>query len=237
MASTRKKTYLRVIIGIALFVFILKENNAVFAQTMTSNSYIVQSSSVNCGGGSSASSTYALYDSVCELGNATSTNMTSASYILDPGFQAMKDISFITLSLSGNTISLGTLSTLSVASGTVTATVTTNATTGYTSTIIADGALRRSTGDAMINTDGGIVAGDGEYGFTTSGADGQFNSSDTCIPYSGASTCTTSAKTYATNTGVVSGRATTITLKAATSTTTPSGSYSQTITLITTGTF
>ncbi|MBI4239761.1 hypothetical protein HY620_02105 [Candidatus Uhrbacteria bacterium] len=242
IASTRWKRLLGAIFVFALIFFNFNQKSILFAQSMSSTSYIIQSSSVNCGGNTSATSSYALFDSVCETVSTTSTSpttiptMLSSSYAIDDGFQTMKDIPHISLTLSASSIALGTLSTASVASSSITTTVKTNASTGYSSTVIADGAFRTSKGGEMINTDGGITAGDGEYGFTTSGSDGQYNSSDTCIPYSSASTCTTVAKIYASNT-LPANSTTTFTLKAARATTTPAGNYSQTITLITTGTF
>jgi hypothetical protein len=223
---------------------------AVFAEA-TSTSYRITSGTVNCGGGVGTSTSYILYDSLCEVGgpgpSSYSPFATSTTYVLGSGFQTMQEQPHISVAYSTTTIAFGTLSTSAIASSTITVTVTTNAPNGYVASILADGAFKRTSNanHKIANVSDGSVdtAGDdAEYGFTTSGTHGQYNATDTCIPYSGADidspSCTTSAKTFASHTGWVSADATILTFKAVIATTTTAGSdYTQTITLITTGTF
>jgi len=163
----------------------------------------------------------------------------------------MQEQPHISVSYSTTTIALGTLSTSSIASSTVTVTITTNAPNGYVSSIVANNAFRRTSntsqkianvGDGTVDGTASGTADSAEYGVRTSGAHGQYNATDTCIPYSGADSdspaCTTSAKTFATHTSWVSSDTTTLTFKMIIGSTTPAGSdYAQSITLITTGTF
>ncbi|MBI2644988.1 hypothetical protein HYW94_02310 [Candidatus Uhrbacteria bacterium] len=248
LSTLKKPTILWIIFFLILFSF---HTEVLFAQEVSSTSYIISSGSVNCGGGTSTSTSYILYDSLCEVGgpgvSSTSPFATSTSYVLGSGFQAMQEQPHISVSYSTTTIAFGTLSTASVSSAIVTSTVTTNAPNGYVSSIIASAAFRQTsaTSNKIANVnDGSVTAGSAEYGFATSGTHGLYNSanSDTCIPYTGADSdspaCTTSAKTFASHTSWVSADATVITFKAAISTTTAAGNdYTQTVTLITTGTF
>ena len=219
------------------------------AQEASSTSYRITSGVVGCGGGTSTSTSYILYDTLCDVGgpgpSSNSPFATSATYVLGSGFQAMQEQPHISLTLSTNTLNFGTLSTASVSTATATTTVTTNAPNGYVSSIIASAAFRQTsnTSNKIANvSDGSVTAGSAEYGLTTSGTNGQYNATDTCVPYSGADSdspiCTTVAKTFSSKTSWVSADATVITFKAAISTTTAAGSdYTQTITIITTGTF
>lgn len=235
---------------IVVLVSALSSANAAYAQVLSSSSYTILSSSVNCGGGVATSTSYAIQDSLCETVGADTSDTnavysTSASYAVGAGFQAMTDIPHLTVSFSdpdsnngANTVAFGTLTTAAVASDQIGITVTTNATTGYSATMIANNAFKTGGGSAFGEvTDGTISIGGNEYGFRTSGTDGQFNATDTCIPYSTSSSCTTTAKEFAKNSSWVSSQLTTITYKAGASSTTPAGSYSHTITIIVTGTF
>lgn len=216
----------------------------VFSQVLSSTSYRILSSSINCGGNTATSNSYALQDSACETvgPGASDTNAvftTSSSYSIGAGYQAMTDIPTLSVTLSGASIAFGTLSTGSVttATPTIDVTVTTNAVGGYSATIIADGALKISGSNVFGDvTDGTVTAGQNEYGFRTSGADGQFNATDTCVPFS-TSGCSTTPKVFATNTSWVSSKTTTLSFKASPSGITPAGSYSQAITIIVSGTF
>lgn len=233
-----------------LFSLILFTSNmeTVFAEA-TSTSYRVTSGTVGCGGGTSTSTSYTLYDSLCEVGgpgpSSYSPFATSTTYVLGSGFQTMQEQPHISVSYSTTTITFGTLSTGAVASSAVTVTVTTNAPNGYVSSLVANNALRQTsaTSNTIDNvSDGGVTAGSEEYGFRTSGTNGQYNATDTCVPYTGADSdspaCTTTAKTFASSSTWASADATILTFKAAISTTTAAGSdYAQTITIITTGTF
>lgn len=198
------------------------------AASMTSSNYVILNDATNCGGGKSTSTGYVLFDSLCESAAGT---QTSTSYALDTGFQAGKDEPFITVVLSGNTLAFGALSTSSVATSTITLTVSTNANGGYSADILTDGTFRTSGGSALTDASASdtISAGSGKYGIRTSGNDGQYNATDTGIG--------TTPKTFATSSGNASGSATVVTFKAAPSTTTPAGQYSQAITIVVAGTF
>ncbi|MEK7648988.1 MAG: hypothetical protein AAB400_03685 [Patescibacteria group bacterium] len=237
----RKKKFFLAIIILTLFASIDARN--VFAQVLSSTNYRVLSSSINCGGNTATSASYALQDSTCETvgPGASDSNAVftiSTNYSLGGGYQAMTDIPTLSVTLSASSISFGTLSTASVttATPTVDVTVTTNAVGGYSATIIADGAFRSAGGNFGDVTDGTVTAGQNEYGVRTSGTDGQFNDTDTCIPYTG-SGCSTTPKTVATNSSWVSSKTTTLSFKASPSGTTAAGNYSQSITVIISGTF
>lgn len=249
-SAWKKRTEKCCLVLIAALLTAVGNAGTVSAQVLSSNNYTILSSSVNCGGGVATSTNYAIQDSLCETVGAdnSGTNAvysTSTSYAVGAGFQAMTDIPHLTVSFSdpdsnngANTVAFGTLTTAAVASDQIGVTVTTNATTGYSATMIADGAFRTGGGSAFGEvTDETISIGGNEYGFRTSGTDGQFNATDTCIPYSTSSSCTTTTKEFAKNSSWVSSQLTTITYKAGASSTTAAGSYSHTITIIVTGTF
>ena len=209
-------------------ILIVSAADFAYAASMTSTNYVILNDTSNCGGGKSTSAGYVLFDSLCE--NAAGAQ-TSAAYALDTGFQATKDQPFITVVLSGNTLAFGTLSSSSVATSPITLTVSTNANGGYNADILTDGTFRTSGGSALTDASASdtISAGSGKYGIRTSGNDGQYNSTDTGIGVS--------PKTLAASDGNVSASATVITFKAAPSTTTSAGQYSQAITIVVAGTF
>ncbi len=184
------------------------------------------SESINCGGAMSSSATFKLMDTTCDQATGSST---SSSFGNSAGFEAMEDLPRISFTLSGTTISFGTLTTGAVASGSITTNVKTNAVTGYTTTIVADGGFKNPSNDVIdAVSDGTVTAGSEEYGMRTTGADGQFNSTDTGI--------TTTPQIYATNSSPTD-TTTTLTFKAAVSSTTPSGNYAQIVSLVATGRF
>jgi len=193
----------------------------------TSTNFIITSDSINCGGTRSSSTNFILNNSLCET---TQGSTTSTNFVSEGGFQVLKDIPFISVTLSTTSLSLGTLTTSAVTTAAITTTVTTNAESGYTSTIIENANITNGAGGTIGDvSDGTVSAGSSEYGFSTSGTDGQYNSTDTSI--------TSSPKTYATRSSTASAVATIVTLKTAISSATPTGTYGNTITFITTGTF
>lgn len=232
-----------VLVVVALMLLTSFDAQNVFAQILSSDSYRILSGSVNCGGNTATSDSYALQDSACETvgPGASDTNAvftTSASYAIGGGYQAMTDIPTLSVTISASSIAFGTLSTGSVttATPTIDVTVTTNAVGGYSATIMAEGPLITGSSSFGNVTDGTVTAGQNEYGFRTSGSDGQFTGTDTCIPYS-TSGCSTTPKIFATNTSWVSGNITTLSFKASPSAITTAGNYTQSITLIVSGTF
>ncbi len=248
----------RKILTLLIFVVTFSFHTHALAQTMTSTNYVILSNSLDCGGGTGTSASYALTDSICETAPGDSTNSVfsaSTNYTIGTGFQAMDDIPHITVSFSdpdsnngANTVAFGTLTTSAVAQDQIGVTVTTNAVTGYSATLIANNAFRRAspnTAQKIGNvSDGAVTTGISEYGFCATGTDGQFacNTAETCVPYSGADSdspvCTTVAKEFARKTTWASGVLTTLTFKAAISSTVYAGSdYTQTMTIIVSGTF
>ncbi len=200
------------------------------AQVSSSTNYKIGSDAAsNCGGGYSSSTNYKIYDTICQQATA---NVSSTNYKVFAGFQNQTDPPLITVTYSGSSIAFGTLSRTSVNTATIDVTVTTNATNGYMVSILSDGNFRKSTANATTTasneiiagvTDGTVTAAGYEYGVATS-------TTDVSIP-------TSTPRIIVSKSGTASAELTTLTLKAAASETTAAGSYTQTITLITTSTF
>ncbi len=149
----------------------------------------------------------------------------------------------ITVVLSANSIDLGTLSASLVSQDGITSTVTTNAANGYSSTVYYDTTLTSAATDTISDTAGGtIVAGTEEFGAATSKAAQTITQwspaacADTAST-SNATALTTSPQAFASSTGAVSGDATTICFLASISGTTEAGTYTNTVTIVTTGLF
>lgn len=220
------KSYIYKIFGTLLLAYIIAgAQQTVLASTSTGFNL---SDSQNCGGSKSTSSGFVLNDTICETGGGEST---SSTYNLSAGASGLNQQDpYISFSLSANSINLGTLSASSIASGSVTTTITTTAQNGYTATITTDGSFRnQSNKDINAVTDGTVTAGSEEYGVRTAGTDGQLNSSDTGI--------STTPITYASHTAPIEGSITTVTFKASISPTTPSGTFHQQAIFIVTGNF
>ncbi len=222
------------IVGLCISLIIGME--PVRSEMLSSSNYRILFNSVNCGGENSSSTNYRVQGSICNL---ASTDLSSTSYVLTSGFRGLEDVPFLTVRFSDpdgankpNTVELGTLSTSSVKSDNIAVTITTNAESGYVSTIVADGALRLSTDSGQTISGASdnpteISAGSGKYGFKTS--NGSFDSTYTDI--------TTSPKTFSRGSAPVSAKAVTLTFSASPSSGTSAGAYTQGITIVTTGTF
>lgn len=195
---------------------------------MNSESYINWMDSLNFGGEeSSASPSYKLQDTVGEVGSGEINSTNYAGLI---GFRQAEPDPVMTFTISSNAINFGSLSVGSVSSDSITVTTMTNAVNGYVTTIYQNNNLKTGTGDDIDPVaDGSVTAGSEEYGIRTSGADGQMNGADTAI--------TTSPQAVAAHSSWVNSSSVTITFKAAISVSTVSGSYSQHVTLISTGRF
>lgn len=158
----------------------------------------------------------------------TSSDQVTISATVDP---------IITFTISANSASLGTLSASAVATTTITATTTTNAAGGYSATILEDGNLRSDGNDIDDVADGAVTAGSEEYGVSTS------DSGQTIVQESGAcdgnpaSAITGSAQTFAGATGPSTEAVALCFAASINATSTSAGSYSHTVTLISTGTF
>lgn len=210
--------------------------NAVVGQSLSSTNYRVLFESINCGAQNSSSTNYRVESTLCE---PSSTDLSSASYVLSPAFQGLEDIPFLTVAFSDpdgnnqpNTVAFGDLTTTAAKSDSIAITVTTNAIGGYASTITADGSFRSNNDSSQFipgasDAPASISAGDGKYGFRTS--NGLFNSNYTDI--------TTSPKTFVSSSVPINGNATTLTFTAAAGSNTGAGSYIQTLYIITTATF
>jgi hypothetical protein len=224
-----KKFFIKVItitfVFISLFTF---WRPSIGLALMSSAHYINWMDSFNFGGEETSSSTnYKLQDTLGETGTG---QISSANYGALIGFRQAEADAKMAFTTSSNTVNFGTLSTSSVSSDSITVTTTTNAVNGYVTTIYDDGNLRTAGGDDIDQvTDGDVTAGSEEYGIRTSGADGQMNGADTAI--------TTSPQAVAAHASWISSSTVTITFKAAISTSTAAGSYSQNVVLISTGRF
>ena len=193
--------------------------------------------------GSSGSNTIAVAGTMTDSGSLAVPIMTfdqvTVSATVDPT---------ITSLLSASSCALGTLTTAAINTCTYSNTVTTNAASGFTSTIQDDGELRTSGGDNIDDEtgDGDIDVGTEEYGVssddttavTISETDG--SGCDGTNP-EGATALDGTAQSYATHTGPVdtgdADEVTNLCHAASISPITPAGSYSQIVTHITTGTF
>lgn len=153
----------------------------------------------------------------------------------------------ITSSLDTTACALGTLTDAAVNGCEIVNTVSTNAASGYISTITENGDLCSPsvavcTNDIADVTDTDIIAGDEEYGVSTTDADATGITADydgvTCGGATeNASAIDGTAKVYADETTPQSSDATTLCHAASITATTESGSYSHIVTHITTGTF
>lgn len=223
LMKTSQNNHLRLVIRPLVIATLLLAPHQLIAATSTSLTNKVES--INCGGLSSSSSTLEVSSSLCQ----PSGTATSGSFEVRSGYPVMaaETDPSISVTISTNTISFGSLSSGSVSTSSLNITVATTGNNGYTSTIKSDGPLKNIDNDTIpAVTDGSVTAGSEEYGMRTSGTDGQFNSSDTAI--------TTSPQTFAQKNTSTTGETTTLTFKTAISPTTPAGTYSQAVTIITT---
>ena len=147
-------------------------------------------------------------------------DQVSVTATVDPTF---------TFVISSTSCALGTLSTGSVSSCNYSVTTTSNAEDGYATAIVEDGNLRNGTPDIDDVTDGTVTAGSEEYGVGLTGTDRSFVDEQAI---------TGTVLTIASDaTGPISSQAVTVTHKVSITGATLAGSYSHTVTLISTGTF
>ncbi len=135
-----------------------------------------------------------------------------------------------TFTISSSTCALGTLSTTATSSCSYTATSTSNSVDGYVTTILANDNLKYGTYDIDNVADGAVTATFEEYGIGLTGTDRAF-ADNQAISSSTAQTIASDA------TGPIASQGIIITHIAAISATTVAGSYTQTVTLISTGTY
>jgi hypothetical protein len=211
-----------ILISILIISGVFLPSNYGLHALMTSTNFRIESDVLSAGGVTQATSTnFRAGTTVGEFFafTATSTNRQSRG-----GFWQMGNEGLLGLSLSPANIGFGDLSISEVRQVNQTVTVTSTVTGGYTLTVRENGNLRTSAGDDIDDvTDGSVTATMEEYGFSTSGSDGQFNSTDTNF--------TTAAKTIAVSSTPAHSVTTTIIYKAAVSQGTTAGSYSHALTL------
>ena len=107
----------------------------VYADTMSSTNYKIQSDSVNFGGVRSASATYTIEDTAGEIATGISS---STNYIMNAGYQQMQVI-YLSLTSAPNVVMSPDLGGITggTSNGSTSFTVTTDDPAGYTATIQA----------------------------------------------------------------------------------------------------
>ncbi|MCH7492632.1 hypothetical protein IID19_03530, partial [Patescibacteria group bacterium] len=149
----------------------------------------------------------------------------------------------LTVSLSLNSLNLGTLSTTQVNQDGITLTVSTDAANGYSSQVMYDNTLTSPGSDTISDTVGGtIVVGTEEFGASSekSGYDIGVWSPTSCADTgstSNATALTTSLQTFAGDSAPVSSDTTVLCFLASITGTTEAGGYTNVITIVTTGLF
>jgi hypothetical protein len=195
--TTMKKTFLTIVFG-AIFLWVSPLNSA-----MTGGDYsIPMDGFVVSDGVASSGGDYSLSDS---MGDFAAGDISAGDYVLKGGIWSI-DSSAISSSFDSTSVTLdfGATPLTTVASDSIILTVTTDSITGYAATATEDGNLRSGANDIDDVSDGSVTAGSEEYGFVTSGGDGQL-ASDTAID---------GTVTVASKNSSASGSATTITFKA-----------------------
>jgi len=215
------------VLFLSCFLIVLSFPLVASSLTMESTNFKVVTDVVNVGGGLSTSTNYQIINTSGEMGSQP-TQSTSTNFIIDSGFFGADSATSLAVTLSTDSINFGTLSLSSVASASQTLTVSTNAVTGYTTTINDDGDLRSGSNvitDIPIN--GTVTAGTAGYGISTSGSAGKMNSTTTSTPL------TTSSQIVASNSAAAGNEETIITYKAAVGSGTAYGTYSHIVTFTT----
>ena len=148
----------------------------------------------------------------------------------------------LSVALSANTLSLGSLSAATITKASLTSTVTISGSNGFLSYILEDHPLRIDGSHAIADESGGgtIVAGTPEFGVSTdepSGVDVTATSPacSTGVSTSNATALATTGKTFATASGNVTGDVTTLCFLTSINATTTAGSYGNIITIVTVG--
>ena len=134
--------------------------------------------------------------------------------------------------LNGSSVAFGTLTSAVVSTSVIAFDVTANLAHGYVVQMMSHGGLSNGTHSISDVADGSVTAGSEEYGARSSDttlAASPFDTQDSAI--------TTSFQDVATESSAKINDRHFVTLKAAISPTTPSGTYAQTITLIASGNF
>jgi hypothetical protein len=143
------------------------------------------------------------------------------------------------VTIGSNSCALGTLSASYIETCTYDVTVSTNATSGYVATIVADGLLRNASDDIDDASGGTVVKGSEEYGVGTSKSGQDIVQNAACTDHDTsanqpASALTTSAQQFASSSAPISSDVTSVCHLASVSGATPAGNYSQVATVIVT---
>lgn len=205
-----------------IFTFLfLSDNNIAFA-LMNSTNYQIWGDTVSTGGNRSTSAGYVIQDTVGEM--ATGENPLSTSYLLDAGFQALFPEPLLLMTISASTVALSPnpITNAAVSTGSYTVTISTNAPSGYTLSVVEDGDFRSGATPLTDVTDGTVTAGVNEYGISVSGSDAAF------LDHRAVSG---TPLVVASNISFISGNVSTITHHAAT-TGTATGAYAHSVTYI-----
>lgn len=157
-------------------------------------------------------------------GEFFATTTGGGDYSLRAGFRAVEK-GLLRATVTSSSLSLGTLTTSSVATATTTITIETDNFNGYTLALKGTTGLVSGSDEIDGVSDGSVTAGSEEYGVSATGDD---------VVSAGDVAVTTTASTISTGTGTITGNTTTLVFKVAVSSTTPVGSYSQTVQLLTT---
>lgn len=149
------------------------------AQVRSSSNYLIQSDSINIGGGLSSSTNYVQESTAGEVATGVGTSTT---YELRAGYQQMQEV-YIALSGGADVAMVGTLSgvTGGESNGSTTVTATTDSPSGYQLTIAATSspAMQGPSGSIADYTPGGAAPDlffttdptDVHFGFSPFGAD------------------------------------------------------------------
>jgi hypothetical protein len=113
---------------------------------MQGSAYKIPADSINSGGGSSSSGSYALDSTIAEAVNGEGSG---ASYKTKAGFQYMIN-SYLTLTVDNSSKDLGSLLSGSPITGQTTATVTTDAWNGYSLNVSKDHKMQHTDGTTEI---------------------------------------------------------------------------------------
>jgi hypothetical protein len=215
------KTLSALILALVLMVISISDVSAL----MSSGSYRIFGDSFSSGGGTGTSGSYLLHGSA---GEDFAGESSSASYVLLDGVQSLAEHPTFTFSLSQSSVAIGGLLDSAIQSGSVTATTSTNAPFGYTTTVIEDGNLRSGANDIDDVADGAVTIGSEEYGMALTGTDRAF-SDDQPI--------TTSPTLIASRANWKNGAETIVTFKASIDGVTADGTYSHELFYVSTGNF
>ena len=199
------------------------------AGTMSSTSFVITSDDLNAGGGNSSSTSFVSESTAG--GTATGENTSSTSFASCAGYPCtlQSEASEISFSVFPNVVLLDTLTSDMVITGSTTITTSMNSSSGYHTVAYTDGYFRTDNGAYVgLVSDGTVTAGSNEYGVGLVGLDRVF-SDDRAI--------TTAPLDIATNPSSVTNSSVDVIFKVAASGMNPAGSYRQTVTFVTTGSF